>query len=144
MELQITNREIFFAVENCWNELNYKLKTQINKLVSANDDEEFVQTVDIDAQSFIFIMKAVNSQPQGIAKDINPPMHLSLKAQILKLVEPVMAQLALITNEEEINHYKAQNAEILTMAEKVQSILKENEDMLQAKILNGKTQILQP
>ena len=87
-------------------------------------------------------MKAVNSQPQGIAKDINPPMHLSLKAQILKLVEPVMAQLALITNEEEINHYKAQNADILMMAEEVQSILKENEAMLESKILNGKAQIL--
>ena len=142
MELQITNREIFFAVENCWNELNYKLKTQINKLVSENSEDNFVQTIDIDAQSFILIMKAVNSQPQGIAKDINPPMHLSLKAQILKLVEPVMAQLALITNEEEINHYKAQNAEILMMAEKVQSILKENEAMLESKILNGKAQIL--
>ena len=142
MELQITNREIFFAVENCWNELNYKLKTQINKLVSENSEDNFVQTIDIDAQSFILIMKAVNSQPQGIAKDINPPMHLSLKAQILKLVEPVMAQLALITNEEEINHYKAQNADILMMAEKVQSILKENEAMLESKILNGKAQIL--
>ena len=142
MELQITNREIFFAVENCWNELNYKLKTQINKLVSENSEDNFVQTIDIDAQSFIFIMKAVNSQPQGIAKDINPLMHLSLKAQILKLVEPVMAQLALITNEEEINHYKAQNADILMMAEKVQSILKENEAMLESKILNGKAQIL--
>lgn len=142
MELQITNREIFFAVENCWNELNYKLKTQINKLVSENSEDNFVQTIDIDAQSFIFIMKAVNSQPQGIAKDINPPMHLSLKAQILKLVEPVMAQLALITNEEEINQYKAENAEILMMAEKVQSILIENENMLETKILNGKTQIL--
>ena len=142
MELQITNREIFFAVENCWNELNYKLKTQINKLVSENSEDNFVQTIDIDAQSFIFIMKAVNSQPQGIAKDINPPMHLSLKAQILKLVEPVMAQLALITNEEEITLYKAQNADILMMAEKVQSILKENEAMLESKILNGKAQIL--
>ena len=142
MELQITNREIFFAVENCWNELNYKLKTQINKLVSENSEDNFVQTIDIDAQSFIFIMKAVNSQPQGIAKDINPLMHLSLKAQILALVEPVMAQLALITNEEEINHYKAQNADILMMAEKVQSILKENEAMLESKILNGKAQIL--
>jgi hypothetical protein len=142
MELQITNREIFFAVENCWNELNYKLKTQINKLVSENSEDNFVQTIDIDAQSFIFIMKAVNSQPQGIAKDINPPMHLALKAQILALVEPVLKQLALITNEEEINHYKAQNADILMMAEKVKSILKENEAMLEAKILNGKTQIL--
>ena len=142
MELQITNREIFFAVENCWNELNYKLKTQINKLVSENSEDNFVQTIDIDAQSFIFIMKAVNSQPQGIAKDINPLMHLSLKAQILKLVEPVMAQLAKMTNEEEITLYKAQNADILMMAEKVQSILKENEAMLESKILNGKAQIL--
>jgi len=142
MELQITNREIFFAVENCWNELNYKLKTQINKLVSENSEDNFVQTIDIDAQSFIFIMKAVNSQPQGVARDINPPMHLALKAQILKLVEPVMAQLAKMTNEEEITLYKAQNADILMMAEKVQSILKENDDMLEAKILNGKTQIL--
>ena len=54
MELQITNREIFFAVENCWNELNYKLKTQINKLVSENSEDNFVQTIDIDAQSFIY------------------------------------------------------------------------------------------
>jgi len=142
MELQITNREIFFAVENCWNELDYKLKYQINKLVKANESDNYLQTVDVDAQSFILIMKAVNSQPQGIAKDINPPMHLSLKAQILTLVEPVLKQLALITNEEEINQYKAENAEILIMAEKVKSILDENEAMLQAKILNGKTQIL--
>ena len=142
MELQITNREIFFAVENCWNELDYKLKYQINKLVKANESDNYLQTVDVDAQSFILIMKAVNSQPQGIAKDINPPMHLSLKAQILTLVEPVLKQLALITNEEEINQYKAENADILMMAEKVQSILKENENMLEAKILNGKTQIL--
>ena len=144
MELQITNREIFFAVENCWNELNYKLKTQINKLVSANDDEEFVQTVDVDAQSFILIMKAVNSQPQGIAKDINPPMHLSLKAQILAYVTPVMKHLATLTDQSEIDAYRLEHSEILTMAEKVQSILIENEAMLQAKILNGKTQILQP
>ena len=142
MELQITNREIFFAVENCWNELNYKLKTQINKLVSENSEDNFVQTIDIDAQSFIFIMKAVNSQPQGIAKDINPPMHLSLKAQILKLVEPVMTHLATLTDQSEIDAYRLENIEILTMAEKVQSILIENESMLESKILNGKTQIL--
>lgn len=54
----------------------------------------------------------------------------------------MLKQLALITNEEEINQYKAENAEILIMAEKVKSILDENEAMLQAKILNGKTQIL--
>ena len=142
MILQITNREIFFAVENCWNDLNYKLKYQINQLVTANSEDGYVQSVDVDAQSFILIMKAVNSQPQGIAKDINPPMHLSLKAQLLTAVTPIMAHLATLTDEDEINAYKLEHSEILTMTEKVQSILLENEAMLEAKILNGKTQIL--
>jgi hypothetical protein len=87
-------------------------------------------------------MKAVNSQPQGIAKDINPPMHLSLKAQILALVTPIMIHLATLTDQSEIDAFKLEHSEILTMAEKVQSILLENEAMLEAKILNGKTQIL--
>ncbi len=142
MILQITNREIFFAVENCWNDLNYKLKYQINQLVTANSEDGYVQSVDVDAQSFILIMKAVNSQPQGIAKDINPPMHLSLKAQLLTAVTPIMAHLATLTDEDEINAYKLEHSEILTMTEKVQSILLENKAMLEAKILNGKTQIL--
>ena len=142
MILQITNREIFFAVENCWNDLNYKLKYQINQLVTANSEDGYVQSVDVDAQSFILIMKAVNSQPQGISKDINPPMHLSLKAQLLTFATPIMAHLATLTDEDEINAYKLEHSEILTMTEKVQSILLENEAMLEAKILNGKTQIL--
>lgn len=142
MKLNITNREIFFAVENCWNELHYKLKNQINNLVTANSEDSFVQEVDIDAQSFILVMKAVNSQPQGIAKDINPPMHLSLKAQLLAAVTPIMAHLATLTDEVEIEAYRETHSEILTMAERVQSILLENEAVLEAKILNGKTQIL--
>lgn len=143
MILQITNREIFFAVENCWNDLNYKLKYQLNQLVTVNSDDEFVQTIDIDAESFIKIMGSVSNQPQGIAKDINPPMHLSLKAQLLTAVTPIMAHLATLTDKDEINAYKLEHSEILTMAEKVQSILVENERMLENKILNGKTQILQ-
>ena len=142
MKLNITNREIFFAVENCWNELHYKLKNQINNLVTANSEDSFVQEVDIDAQSFILVMKAVNSQPQGIAKDINPPMHLSLKAQLFAAVAPIMAHLATLTDEVEIEAYRETHSEILTMAERVQSILLENEAVLEAKILNGKTQIL--
>lgn len=142
MVLQITNREIFFAVENCWNELNYKLKYQLNNLVTANSEDAYLQSVDIDAQSFILIMKAVNSQPQGIAKDINPSMHISLKAQILTLVTPIMDHLATLTDQAEIDAYKETHSEILTMAERVQTILLENEAMLEAKILNGKTQIL--
>ena len=75
MEITINNRSIFFAVENCWDKLSYKLKYQLNELVTTNSVDDFVQTVNIDKESFLLIMRAVNSQPQGIAKEINPIMY---------------------------------------------------------------------
>ena len=142
MNIQITNREIFWCVESVWSQLDYKLKYQLNQLVSANDTDDYLQTISIDADSFIMVMKAVSNQPQGIGKDINPPLHLSLKNQILTLVAPIMGHLATLTDEDEINAYKAENSEILKIAEAVQSILDINLDMLEKKILNGKVQIL--
>ena len=64
MEITINNQSIFFAVENCWNQLHYKLKTQLNKIVTENSDNEFMQKVEIDKKSFLLIMRAVNLQPQ--------------------------------------------------------------------------------
>lgn len=142
MKIQITNREIFFAVESVWNDLDYKLKYQLNQLVSLNDADSFEQEVEINAESFIKVMKAASSQPQGVAKDINPPMHLSLKNQILIIAAPILEHLSTLTDEQERNDYKAEHIEILTISEAVQSILVSNEDTLNAKILNGKTQIL--
>ena len=142
MKLQITNKEIYFAVENCWSNIDYKLKYQINELVKANDADDFEQTVDIDAASFLLIMNAVNMQPQGIAKDINPNMHLKLKNQILAAAVPIMQELAALKDEQEIEDFKLANADILKIANDVQSILTSNQAMLEAKLLNGKTQIL--
>lgn len=142
MKVTITNREIYFAVENCWNNINYKLKYQLNQKITANDADDFEQEIDIDGDTFIIIMNAVNNQSQGIAKDINPPMHLKLKQQILALVTPVMQHLATLTDEAEIEAYKAEHAEILRVAGAIQEILISNNNMLEAKILNGKTQIL--
>jgi len=142
MEIQITNKEIFWAVESVWENLDYKLKYQIHQLVNINSEDDFIQTIEIDAASFIKIMKAVSGQPQGIAKDINPPLHLSLKNQILAIAGPIMYQLSTLTDEVEIEAFKVLNSEILTIASEVQSILVTNETMLNNKILNGKTQIL--
>ena len=123
MEIQIDNRSIFFAVENCWNELHYKLKTQLNTLVTANSEDAHVQTVNIDKDSFLLIMRAVNNQPQGIAKEINPVMFESLKSQILAKAQ----------------QGDTEATELLTA---MQSILVENATMLENKIVSGKTQIL--
>ena len=142
MKLNITNREIFFAVENCWESLPFKFQVQLFNLVKENDADEFEQEVDIDANTFIRVMLAVNSQPQGISKDINPAMHLKLKNQILKEIQPIMIGLSQLSDEAEIEAYKEEHKEILTIAERVQSILTDNLQMLENKILSGKQRIL--
>lgn len=142
MKLNITNREIFFAVENCWESLPFKFQVQLFNLVKENDADEFEQEVDIDADTFIKVMLAVNSQPQGISKDINPVMHLKLKKQILTIAQPVLVGLSQLTDEVEIEQYKKTHSEILTIAEQVQKILEDNLQMLENKITSGKQRIL--
>jgi hypothetical protein len=124
MIVQVTNRQISWCIESIWNQLDYKFKYQINQLINENPQEEYLQTIDITPKTFIQIMNAVNAQPQGIALDINPPLYDSLKAQILHLAQQ--------GNEE------AQ----LVLAEMV-GILSKNQQILAAKIENGKTQILE-
>ena len=123
MEIQIKNRHIFWATESCWNALDYRFKAQINTLVTENSEDEFEQTLSINKDTFVQIMNAVNSQPQGIAKEINPIMYDSLKTQILE---------------------KAQkgDTEAIEILKKMQDILVENATMLENKIINGKSQIL--
>lgn len=142
MKLNITNREIFFAVENCWESLPFKFQVQLFNLVKENESEDFEQTVDIDADTFVKIMSAVNSQSQGISKDINPAMHLKLKNQILTIAQPILVGLSQLTDEVEIEQYKETHSEILTIAEQVQKILGDNLQMLENKITNGKQRIL--
>jgi hypothetical protein len=143
MKLKITNREIYFAVENCWNELDYKFKYQLNQLVSTNSEDDFIQEVDIDYNSFIKVMVSTSNQPQGISKDINPTMHLSIKKQLEELATPIMEELATLKDDQDILDFKELHKEILTAVKEVNEILKRNEVMLDNKILNGKTQILQ-
>lgn len=123
MEIKIDNRSIFFAVENCWAQLHYKMMNQLNLLVTENSEDDFEQTVNIDKDSFLLIMRAVNNQPQGIAKEINPKMFDSLKIQVL----------------EKAQKGDTEAIEILTA---MQDILVENATMLENKIKNGKSQIL--
>lgn len=133
MKLNITNREIFFAVENCWEYLPFKFQVQLYNIIKDNDKYDVEQTIDIDANTFIKIMLAVNSQPQGISKDINPTMHLKLKEQILTAVQPIMIELSQLTDETEIEAFKEEHKEILTIAERVQGILKDNLELLENK-----------
>ncbi|POO76473.1 hypothetical protein C1T30_43000, partial [Bacillus sp. MBGLi97] len=46
--LQLKNRHIYFALEAIWTELDYRFKYQINQLVSENDEDDYLQTIQVD------------------------------------------------------------------------------------------------
>ena len=123
MEIQIKNRHIFWATQSCWNALDYRFKAQINTLVTENSEDEFEQTLSINKETFVQVMNAVNSQPQGIALAINPELYDSLKAQLVTAVQQG-------------------DVEALEIAQAMEAILLTNAGYLEAKILSGKTQIL--
>ena len=123
MEIQIKNRHIFWATESCWNALDYRFKAQINTLVTENSEDEFEQTLSINKETFVQVMNAVNSQPQGIALAINPELYDSLKVQLVTAAQQG-------------------DVEALEIAQAMEAILLMNAGYLEAKILSGKTQIL--
>ena len=123
MKIKITNKEIFYTTDLIWQLINYKLKFQLNKLVSENSDLDFIQEVDIDIESFIQIMRSVNSIPHGIVIDVNPILYNKLKEQIFSKAQ---------TGDEEA----------IEIAKQMEQIIYDNLSMLNNKIINGKTQIL--
>ena len=123
MEIKIKNKHVYWATESCWNALDYRFKAQINTLVTENSEDEFEQTLSINKETFVQVMNAVNSQPQGIALAINPELYDSLKAQLVTAAQQG-------------------DVEALEIAQAMEAILLTNAGYLEAKILSGKTQIL--
>lgn len=123
IELQLKNEHIYFALEGVWNELDYRFKYQINQLVSANSDDDYVQTVQVDRPTLRLILNSVNNKPQGCSREINPEMFMVILPQIEALAE-------------------AENEEAILILQGMQAVTLENDALKNAKILNGKTQIL--
>lgn len=123
MEIKIKNKHVYWATESCWNALDYRFKAQINTLVTENSEDEFEQTLSINKETFVQVMNAVNSQPQGIALAINPELYDSLKVQLVTAAQQG-------------------DVEALEIAQAMEDILLTNAGYLEAKILSGKTQIL--
>jgi len=121
--LQLKNRHIYFALESIWAELDYRFKYQINQLVSENDEDDFLQTIQVDRETLTQILVSVNNKPQGVAREINPEMFMAILPQV--------QTLAVGGNQEAID--------ILT---DMQAATAANDALKNAKIQNGKTQIL--
>ncbi len=121
--LQLKNRHIYFALEAIWAELDYRFKYQINQLVTENDEDDFLQTIQVDRETLNQILVSVNNKPQGVAREINPEMFLSILPQVQALVV-------------------SGNQEAIDILADMQAATAANDALKNAKILNGKTQIL--
>ena len=123
ISLNLKNKHIYFALEAIWTELDYRFKYQINQLVTENDDDDFLQTIQVDKTTLNQILVSVNNKPQGVAREINPEMFLAILPQV--------QALAVSGNQEAIDILTDMQAATVT-----------NDALKNAKIINGKTQIL--
>lgn len=123
MKIKIKNRSIFFAVHNCFDSLSNKFTSQLYNLVSENSEDDYEQEIEVDTDTFVTIMNAVNSKPQGVAKDINPALYDSLKTQVAALAGQG-------------------NLEAIEIGQKMESILLANSQTLENQIAAGKELIL--
>ena len=121
--LQLKNRHIYFALESIWTELDYRFKYQINQLVAENDDDDFLQTIQVDRATLNKILISVNNKPQGVAREINPEMFMAILPQVQALAT-------------------GGNQEAIDILADMQAATAANDALKNAKIINGKTQIL--
>lgn len=141
MTLKFTNEQIYFVLSDIWHKLDYKFKTHINTIVTANDVDDYEQTVTIGVDTLIQCYNAISEGSYGAVTDMAEELLPSLKTQLytasnltefetymaladktgVPIVEPNEYTLALI----EIGNLKARDVSVRD-----------------AKVLNGKTQIL--
>lgn len=121
--LQLKNKHIYFALEAIWTELDYRFKYQINQLVSENDEDDFLQPIQVDRATLSKILVSVNNKPQGVAREINPEMVMAILPQVQVLAT-------------------GGNQEAIDILTDMQAATATNDALKNAKIINGKTQIL--
>lgn len=136
MKLQITNKHIFFALGDIWEVLNYKLKFQINEIVTANEDLETLQEVEFSRYDLELILNSVNNRPQGIAREINPEMFMAILPQVQAIVQGE------IINGWKLNDEKDNYTEAMLVLQDMQQASLRNDNMKNMNIEQGKYKIL--
>ena len=136
MKLQLKNKHIFFALGDSWEVLNYKLKFQINELVTANEDLETLQEVEFSRNDLELIINSVNNRPQGIAREINPEMFMAILPQVQAVVQGE------IINGWKLNEEKDNYTEAMLILQDMQQASLRNDNMKNMIIEQGKYKIL--
>lgn len=136
MKLQLKNKHIFFALGDIWEVLNYKLKFQINEIVTVNEDLETLQDVEFSRNDLELIINSVNNRPQGIAREINPEMFMAILPQVQKIVQDE------IKDGWKLNDEKDNYTEAMLVLQDMQQASLRNDNMKNMIIEQGKYKIL--
>lgn len=136
MKLQLKNKHIFFALGDIWEVLNYKLKFQINELVTKDSDLETVQEVEFTRSDLELVISSVNNKPQGISREINPEMFMAILPQVQKIVQDE------IKDGWKLNDEKDNYTEAMLVLQDMQQASLRNDNMKNMVIEQGKYKIL--
>lgn len=83
MQIQIKNQHLFFVLETIWDLLDYRFKYQINNLVQVNDQDDYVQTINIDVPTLMICYKAISEKGYGYTSIIAAELKESMIQQAL-------------------------------------------------------------
>jgi len=136
MKLQLKNKHIFFALGDIWEVLNYKLKFQINELVTKDSDLETVQEVEFTRSDLELVISSVNNKPQGMSREINPEMFMAILPQVQKIVQDE------IKDGWKLNDEKDNYTEAMLVLQDMQQASLRNDNMKNMVIEQGKYKIL--
>ena len=136
MKLQLKNKHIYFALGDIWEVLNYKLKFQINELVTANADLETMQEVEFTRSDLELVISSVNNKPQGMSREINPEMFMAVLPQVQKIVQDE------IKDGWKLNEEKDNYTEAMLILQDMQQASTRNDNMKNMIIEQGKYKIL--
>ena len=136
MKLQLKNKHIFFALGEIWEVLNYKLKFQINELVTADSDLETMQEVEFNRDDLQLIIGSVNNKPQGMSREINPEMFMAVLPQVQAIVQGELQ------GGWKLNDNKDNYTEAMLILQDMQQASTRNDNMKNMAIEQGKYKIL--
>ena len=144
MILQFTNKQIYFTVESIWSNLDYRFKYQLNTLVTANDEDNYIQDVEVSVSILMQCYKAMSSGAYGCTVNMAEELLESLKTQ-LEASSNIVAYLEYLASLETPDPLPEviPNEQTLALLD-IEKYKEQDQALENAKILNGKTQILQP
>ena len=142
MILKFTNKQIYFAVESIWQDLDYRFKYQLNTLVTANSENDYLQNVEVSVSVLMDCYRAMSSGAYGCTVNIAEELLESLKTQLL-------ASANIVVYTQYTNSLKTPtplpkvipNEQTLALLE-IEKYKEQDQALETAKIINGKTQIL--